>query len=50
MNPFNSRREFIKLLGLSGLGMVSGCCVTAKPITEAVAALSAGLLAEDPGT
>ncbi len=47
MNPFNSRREFIKLLGLSGLGMVSGCCVTAKPITETGAALSAGLLAED---
>ena len=48
MNPFNSRREFIRLLGLSGLGLVSGCCATAKHITEAGAALSAGLLAEDP--
>lgn len=48
MKPVNSRREFLKLLGLSGLGMASGCCVTAPSIPASAVGLSAGLLAQDP--
>ena len=44
----HSRREFLRVLGLSGVGMASGCCVTAPSIPETSSGLSAGLLAEDP--
>jgi len=44
-----SRREFLQVLGLSGIGLASGCCVTAPSIPATRAGLSAGLLTGDPG-